>query len=56
MDNIKAKRVSISFGTKYEDQLMLNWLLSKKDKIGISDYIKELIKNDPDYIKEKGEK
>lgn len=54
MDNVKPKRISVSFSSKDEDQELLKWLESRKDKIGISDYIKSLIKSDPNYIKNRG--
>ena len=41
-----AKRVSISFITKKADQELLNYLESKKDDVGISDFIKSLIRKD----------
>jgi hypothetical protein len=41
-----AKRVSISFSTKKADQELLNYLESKKDDVGISDFIKSLIRKD----------
>ncbi len=41
-----AKRVSVSFSTKKTDQELLNYLESKKDDIGISDFIKSLIRKE----------
>lgn len=49
----QAKRVSISFSSKKSDQELLNYLESKKEDIGISDFIKSLIRKDlEDQIKE----
>ena len=49
----QAKRVAISFSTKKSDQELLIYLESKKDDVGISDFIKSLIRKDlEDQIKE----
>ncbi|MGL5718050.1 MAG: hypothetical protein ACRCX2_33915 [Paraclostridium sp.] len=51
MDN-KPKRVAISFSSKAEDQSILKFLESQKNTVGISDYIKNLIKNDSKFLKQ----
>ena len=40
------KQISISFEDKELDQKIASFIKSKKKSIGISDYIKELVKND----------
>lgn len=40
------KQISISFEEKNVDQEIANFIKSKKKSIGISDYIKELVKAD----------
>lgn len=40
------KQISISFEEKELDQKIASFIKSKKKSIGISDYIKELVKND----------
>lgn len=49
--NYKAKRVAVSFSNKTEDQYLLKFLETKKKTVGISDYVKNRIRSDPDFIK-----
>lgn len=43
---MKAKQIPVSFSKKTHDQEILAYLLTKKDTLGISEYIKNLISND----------
>jgi len=49
MTNIKepkSKTIALSFSKKYEDQELLEWVESQRDYVGISNYIKSLIRKD----------
>ena len=43
---MKDKQISVSFSKKIYDQEVLEYLETKKDDIGISEYIKYLIRKD----------